>query len=137
MVELMGGNLDKAFKELNINAKKLVETESNYQVWSMPDVEFEFLCNVSENDWKEDFGWWRSGKCIYEGTAYVEYIVNGEKMYGYETEDEPIRTEFSSYTQWINEVMNLSTEKNVVIFAESLASDNDLKLSDFIAKYEK
>lgn len=138
MIEIMGGNLDKSFEELGIKASKIVETtDSEYQVWSMTENEFETLCSVPETDWKEDFGWWRSGRCIYEGSASVEYIVNGEKMLGYESESSFTGNEFTSYTNWLNEVMNLSTEKNVVIFAESLARDNGLKLSEFISKYEK
>jgi len=139
MIEIMGQKLDKAFEELRIVAKKVVETkEDKYQVWEMSDQEFDKLLVVSDDQWEMDYGWWRSGRCIYEGSATKEYIVNGEKMMGYENNKELyyIKSKHDSFSDWLSDVMNLSTEKNLVVFAESLAADNGMKLSEFIAKYE-
>lgn len=137
MVEIMGGNLDKAFEQLGIKATKVVESESGYQVWQLSEEDFNFIAGLKDEDWKDDFGWWRSGKCIYEGTASVEYLINGEFMLGYEIDHQGGTDVFDSYTDWLNYGMNLSSDLNTVIFAESLASDNSMKLSEFIKKYEK
>ncbi|MED3792471.1 hypothetical protein P4571_08440 [Niallia alba] len=143
MVEIMGQSLDKAFRELGIEAKKLIETSSKkFQVWELSDKEFERLLFVSDDQWEAGYGWWRSGRCIYEGLAEHEYVVNGEKMLGYISDSDDkedllyIKSKHDSFSDWLSDVMNLSTEKNLVIFAESLASDNGMKLSEFISKYE-
>ncbi|PAV30290.1 hypothetical protein CIL05_07420 [Virgibacillus profundi] len=138
MVEIMGQNLDNAFEQLDVNADRMVETEeTKLQVWQMSELEFDRLAAIPDEDWHEDFGWWRNGRCIYEGRATTEYIVNGEKMLGYGSDMELFGNEFITYSQWFNEAMNLSTDTNLVIFAKSLASDNGMSLSEFISKYEK
>ncbi|MCA1027050.1 hypothetical protein LCM23_13190 [Cytobacillus kochii] len=139
MKQILGQNLDKAFKVLNIEAKKLVETQENkYQVWELNEQSFDELIMCEE--WEESFGWWRSGRSIYEGSAEKIFNVNGKQMLGYINEVtymDYFDKDYSSYTDWLSEVMCLSTEKNVAIFAESLAEDNGMSLSEFISTFEK
>ncbi len=60
MIEILGGDLDLAFKELNINAIKTYQGESKFyykfQVWELNEDDFEKLCSISENDWKYEWG---------------------------------------------------------------------------------
>jgi len=64
MKEILGGELDLAFKELNIKANKTFQSKHNNtdftQVWELSDEDFEKICNIEEKDWKDDWGWWRS-----------------------------------------------------------------------------
>lgn len=104
-------------------------------MWQLTDSNFDKL--LAFDEWNQEYGWWRSGRCIYEGSADTNYKVNGNEMYGYSPDTEIYLTEFDTYTDWLSNVMNLTTEKNIAIFAESLAHDNGLTLSEFIAKYQK
>ena len=147
-MEIMGQNLDVAFKDLGIQATMTHKTppqgyESELEVWEMSKSEFEKLCAIKEDEWKYDLSWFRSGECIYGGSATVEYIVNGNTMLGYEPEkpfdaedDFAFKREHNCYTDWLSEVMDLGTAKNVVIFATSLAKDNGLTLAEFMKKYQ-
>lgn len=69
MKEILGAELDKAFEELNINATKTYEAKNIrykyqeiYQVWELSDDDFELICNMVEEDWKDNWGWWRIGR---------------------------------------------------------------------------
>lgn len=151
-MEIMGQELDLAFQELGIKATKTHETPkkdyfSSYQVWELSDSQFEELEQVSDSQWQDNYGWWRTGGCIYEGDASVEYLVNDQTMMGYtpnavfaDEEDEDgesfFETVFKDYSQWMSQSMNLTKDTNMVIFATSLAKDNGMKLSEFMKKYQ-
>lgn len=62
MKEILGSNLETAFKELNINAKKTFQTNRSSdfaQVWELSDEDFKKICDIPDGDWKDDWGWWR------------------------------------------------------------------------------
>lgn len=139
MIEILGSKLDKAFEVFGINARKTYQ-DPEYQVWEMDEKEYEKLNNVSDDDWKNDFGWWRKGNCIYEGTANADYVVNGLEMMGYSRDDESKELHkggiYDNYTEWLSEVMDLGTIKNIAIFAISLAKDNNMTLAEFMYEYQ-
>ena len=140
-MEIIGSKLDLAFEELNIPATKTFNAnDDSLQVWEIDDSEFNKLLIVSDDDWKVEYGWWRTGRSIYEGTADTEYTVNGNKMSGYTNDnvDEYSLDEYNydSYSDWLSNVMSLSTEKNISIHAYSLASDNNMTLTEFMKTYQ-
>lgn len=146
-MEIIGKQLDKAMKILGVNAVKKYQSkkESPFQVWELSEEDFAHLNAVGEDQWEHDFGWWRTGGCVFEGEATVEFMVNGEKMLGYnegnykayeEYDDMEPDTIFNNFESWFHESMGLGKETNMAIFAESLARDNNMKLSDFMNKYQ-
>ena len=149
-MEIMGQNLDLAFKELGINATKVHQTvnrdyEGEYQVWEVFGEDEEKLMNIKNEDWKDEYGWWRTGECMYGGSATVEFTVNGHKMLGYkpervyfDDEDEELyfQTEYNCYTDWLSGAFDLGNAKNTVIFATSLAKDNEMSLAEFMKTYQ-
>lgn len=140
-MEIIGAKLDLAFKELDIAATKTFNAnDDSLQVWEINDTDFNNLLVVSDDNWKVEYGWWRTGRSIYEGTADTEYTVNGNKMSGYTNDnvDEYSLDEYKydSYTDWLSNVMSLSTEKNISIHAYSLASDNNMTLTEFMNTYQ-
>lgn len=121
----------------------------------MRDSDFSKLYSIPDEEWKEEWGWWRYGHCILEGSASIVYIVNGHKMLGYEpkikidnldnSEDKEIEKEywgykftkdFSTYTEWLHEIMNLGNLKHTACFAVSLAKENGMSLSDFMERFQ-
>lgn len=161
MKEILGSNLDKAFQELNILATKTFENKEGYdniykfQVWEMADEKFKKICDIPDEDWKDNWGWWRESSCIYEGRELYEYTVNGKKMLGYipEIDEEEAKyedneedkefvlnfykyIESKNFTAWLSEVFNLSTERNITSFAISLAKENGITLAEFMDRYQ-
>lgn len=164
-IEIFGENLEKAFLDLGITAKRTYQAKNvdgyiKPEVWEVSDNDFKTMCSLSDDDWKDDWGWWRNGGCIYEGAIEAEYDVNGKKMFGYRDKrigavledvdhddkddveyaescvDEYKNQKFASYIQWLYETQSASTSYNIAYFAFSLAKDNGLKLADFMAKFQ-
>ena len=155
-IEIMGGNLDLAIKELEINATKLIDFHSedyyiNYQVWEMDRPELEKLNNCDNDEWIMEYGWYRIGEARTGITK--TFIVNGKEMLGvyeennmYETsytdDDEPYYLEpnekvheFKNIARYYFDYVGISTEYNFVYFTTALAKLNNMKLSEFVAKY--
>lgn len=158
-IEIIGSKLARAFDEFNISAKQTYGTrDSEYEVWELSSTEFDKLIVTDESVWEDKLSgsWWREGRCIYQGSELAEFIVNGEQFYGYKSEmnqfddDEDYEVEdddeeaikedkllsFDSFTDWLSKMHDLSTERNISIFAMSLAEDNGVKLSEFMTKYQ-
>ncbi len=52
----------------------------DYQVWLLSKEDFNILCAVKEEDWKESWGWWRHALGSNMGLVLSEYIINDEKI---------------------------------------------------------
>ena len=85
-VEIIGGEgIELAFKDLNINAKctyKSKQLPFYAEVWEISVDDFKMLCDYPDEKWKEEWGWWRQGYCVYHNNIYNDYTVNGKMMYG-------------------------------------------------------
>jgi len=141
IIEIMGKDLDLAFKELNANARKTFESADGFQVW---DIAHSKLEEIENSDWKSEYGWWRYGYCTLEGSDTFEYTVNDQIMNGWspsyntDEENEILTTnKYISYIDWLDEVFNLSKEINKVVFAKSLARENNISLKEFMSIYQK
>lgn len=63
---LAGAGFERAVDELKIKAKctysesptKLL-ARGAYHVWEVEDESFDFLTKLTEEDWKDEWGWWR------------------------------------------------------------------------------
>ena len=82
IVEIIGGDgLEFAFKDLNMNAQCTYKNEQlpfHIEVWEVSADDFKTLCDIPDEKWKDVWGWWRQGYCIYHGNIYNDYIVNGK-----------------------------------------------------------
>lgn len=61
----------------------------NYQVWALSKKDFDNLCAFDEDNWKEDWGWWRYATGSNLGGVGHEYVIHGERILawdGYERE---------------------------------------------------
>ena len=117
-VEIIGGaGLEFAFKDLSMDAKCTYKSEQlpfHVEVWEVSADDFKTLCDYPDEKWKDVWGWWRQGHCVYHGNIYNDYIVNGKMMYGYEPaecedyEQQP----YDSFYNYLRHVHNLSTFYN-------------------------
>lgn len=154
-IEIMGGNLDLAFKELGIEAVKLVEINNKeqywtpFQVWELDKAE---LSKVNKDNWKDEYGWYRIGETM--DNTKKTFIVNGKEMIGHYNEDSYLEMDFDDETdeeivlpphkvvhdfdnfgEYFTEYLGLSTEYNYVYFSTLFAKLNNMKLSEFVKTY--
>ncbi|MEK4025334.1 hypothetical protein [Sporosarcina sp. FSL W7-1283] len=156
LIQIIGQNLDVAFKELSIKASKVYESKENefgskYQVWELAEIEYEKLQLTEDYDWKDGYGWWRNGGCNHSKDGTFEFNVNENKMIGFKNEFHYYHSEeylseleeegeeipsYSTFSEWFNEYMSLSKEVNLAYFAHSLADINGLTKAEFFQKFE-
>lgn len=146
-MEIIGKQLDVAMQMIGEGVEKTYQGEgsSPFQVWELSKDAYKNLNCIGEDQWEEHFGWYRTGGCVFEGKATVEFTVNGEKMLGYnegnhksyeDYDDMEPDTDFKNFKDWFYESMGLGKDTNMAIFAESLARDNNMKSSEFFKKYQ-
>ena len=139
MIEILGNDISKGLEAFGIEAKNTYKSkETELCVWEMDSDNFERLDNISDDDWNMEYGWWRSARCLYEGSELKEYKVNGLVMNGYINEDCSIYYDdnFKSFTDWLISIFDLGSERNVAAFATSLAEDNEVTLAMFMKAYQ-
>lgn len=157
MKEILGGSLDLAFKELEIGATKTYEgntnLDKNTQIWELKDGEFEKLCNISDDDWKGEWGWWRSsegsnmynplslfninGHCItaWDGHGRLRALeeVNGNTNHpDYWYQDR----KYKNLLEYFCEEIGASQPRNVCALAVDLARINNIKMSELFQNYQ-
>lgn len=154
MKQILGSGLARAFQALKIKAERKYKNP-RFEVWELSEAEYKRLCNVPDEDWKDEaFGWWRWGECILEGSPLYSFTVNGRKMLGWlddkaiadlnkgedpeDMVDETYYTgeKYESFTDWLLSVMRLSAERHIACFAISLAKENGLTLAEFMKQYQ-
>lgn len=153
MKEILGGDLDLAFKELNINAIKTYEGNTHLddvtQIWEVQNEDFEKLCNMSEDDWKYEWGWWRSAEGSNVCNPLSTFIINKEKITAWDddnrleadkAEDEDDKylfdREYSNLLEYFCDEIGASQPRNVCALAVDLANINNIKLSELFKKYQ-
>lgn len=92
MKEILGGDgIEKAFEALDIKAnytyKRIMPPDNHWyhgeahEVWELDDEDFETLCDIKEEDWKEKWGWWRSAEGTnLEGEPTRKMIIKGKEI---------------------------------------------------------
>ena len=141
MREIIGQNIEKACQALGINA--VLEGHADFgwygvcDVYQVDDEGYKRLCEVKDEDWPDDWGWWRHGHCIYdkEDTPLVTYSVNGHEMLGYAMEGKD-KTPYIDFTSWCCWAMNVSALRNIIYFATSLAEYNGMTLVEFMSTFQ-
>jgi hypothetical protein len=91
MIELLAGNcIFRAFKALRIDAKRTYKRKriphdgryhgEAFEVWEISEADSEKLFGISDDDWKETWGFWRYAVGSNMGSPCDEYIVAGHKL---------------------------------------------------------
>lgn len=169
---LAGGRFTKAVQDLGLASASRVYryrlnqsgVRENYQVWKLSKEDFDKLCAIKDDDWKNKWGWWRYAAGSNLGDVTCEYIINGRKLKAW---DGSVRTELkelcpaycSDYESgicggtsqdidecfnnreypdiitYLREEIGASTEKNVCACTVDLARQNGMKLSELFKQY--
>lgn len=95
---LAGGKFAKAVDDLALtSAVRTYQYQpdpeicrEDYQVWLLSKEDFDNLCAIDNDDWKEDWGWWRYCTGSNMISPLHEYAIHGTKIMawdGHERED--------------------------------------------------
>jgi hypothetical protein len=177
MVEILAGDgIENAFKDLGINArntyKRAMPADDGmyhgeaYEVWELSSEDYERLCNISDDDeddenWKEEWGWWRSAEGSNMGDVEDEFIINGQKIMAWrgghredlsqewENESEEEKESYKDYDEYEEtwcphtykdlldyfcDEIGASTETNVCALATDLAEQNNMTMGELFTK---
>lgn len=149
MKEILGAELDKAFEELNINAKKTYEAkklhykyQEVYQVWELSDEDFEKICDLTEEDWKDDWGWWRSAEGSNMCNPLSRFNINHHYLKAWDSDnrlesvDYYCHRKYEYLTQYMCDEIGASTGKNICALAVDLARINGITMGELFRKYQ-
>lgn len=135
MAEIFGGNgLYKAFKALNIDAKRTYKSshEPYYEVWELNKNGLKLLEETPE--WDDAWGWFRHAKGSNMGTAADFFTVNGQFMIGWETRDG--NDTYDSLMDYFHKGLNVGMESNICALAVDLARVNGVSMGRLFEIYE-
>ena len=151
MKEILGGELDKAFEELEMNAKKTYETKG-YQVWEISDEDFEKICSMKEEDWKDNWGWWRSVEGSNMGSVNARYNINHRYINAWDgysrienieenktcEPDDRYWNErkYNNLLEYFCDEMGASQPRNVCALTTDLAAQNNMTMAELFMKYQ-
>ena len=146
MKTILGGSLDIAFKESGIGAVKTYEGKTYFddktQVWELSDENYEKLCRFTDEDWKENWGWWRGAEGSNLGSVHKRYNINNHYLIawdGYSREnnkDYYMDRNYPSLLRYIVDEIGASTERNVCAICVDLAKQNGISLGELFRKYQ-
>jgi len=156
MREILGDKLEKVMEIYNINATKTYQNNSDAtdfrQVWELEDNDFERLCNIPDEDWKDDYGWFRSADGSNMGSVNKRYNINNHYInawdgYGREIQKEENKSlppddrwveprKYFDLLEYFCEELGASTERNVAALVIDLAKQNGIKMSELFKKYQ-
>lgn len=153
MVEILGQDLSFPFEHFGIYAdmtyKQLTphRNEPLFEVWEMEDLEFEKICDISDEEWNNlegNSGWWRHSVDCNLGEATHEIMINRYFINGWllnddfeclnEDDEEPKNTCFEYLLDYIYTELRISTEKNITAITIGLAKRNNMSLSELFHK---
>ncbi|MGE6515178.1 hypothetical protein [Lysinibacillus sphaericus] len=152
--QIIGANLDLSFPELKISATKVHETEKDWlgvalQVWEMEEREYQKFGLIEEDDWKQEYGWWRNAGCNHTGKKH-EFIVKGHRMIGFaednhylhdreyyalEDGEELPQIKFENLHEYLENYIGISKHENYTYFVHSLAEINGLTKAEIFKRY--
>ncbi len=150
MKEILGGSLENAFRELSINAVKTYEGNTHLssltQVWEVEDEDFDKLCEIKEEDWEYEWGWWRGAEGSNVNNPLSRFNINNHyitawdgygRLYAMSERDGMYRDrKYSDLLEYFCDEIGASTEKNVCAVAVDLAKINNIKLGELFRKYQ-
>lgn len=138
---LAGDGFSNAVTDMNLNARKQYGGRI-YEVWSIAGSDYKKICDITDDDWKDEWGWWRyaDGSNITDWPIRL-FLVNKEQMIGYFKEldsDEisPYVKNYSSLTDYLYNEIGASAERNICAVSVDLAKLNGMTLAELFQKYQ-
>ena len=164
-IEILGGEgLERAFKALNIKAKRTYRgsKEPYYEVW---EIEKSDLYVLEDAEWKDAWGYWRYAKGSNMGTACSFFQVNGKELIAWDGdkrdyliedwfgEDDNVKSkfhysmkeyeekymprEYDTLLEYLCEELGVSTARNVCALAVDLAKTNGYTMAELFEEFEE
>ena len=126
-----------------------------YQVWLLSKEDFDNICAIDNDDWKDDWGWWRHAYGSNLGAVDCAYVINGEKLMAWDglqrkewcrdcsdcagtekDKDECFHDhQYPDILIYLCDEIGASTERNVCACTIDLARQNNLTLAELFKKY--
>lgn len=156
---LAGDSFETAVREFNLDAKKTFGN-SRFEVWDISQGSLDALNSIPDEEWKEDYGWYRfSGGCNISHYPTHEFYINENKMIGfydpcqYEPYLDYVREHkysgeqlssidhnfFFHYirlTVYLCDMFGISTETNICSVCVDLAKLNNMTMAELFEKFE-
>lgn len=160
---LAGGEFANAVKSLGLTSAvcayhyqpQPTHWREEYQVWLLSKEDFDNICAIDNDDWKDDWGWWRHAYGSNLGTVDCAYIINGEKLMAWDglqrkewcqdcsdcagtekDKDECFHDhQYPDILIYLCDEIGASTERNVCACTIDLARQNNLTLAELFKKY--
>lgn len=156
MKEILGGDLERAFVDLNIIAKKTYEgstlLDDKTQVWELSDEDHIILCNMSEGDWKDEWGWWRSAVGSNMCNPISRFNVNHHYIQAWDgqgrldllEENKSVKPDeryweerkYDNLLQYLGSEIGASQPRNVCALVVDLAAINNMTIGELFNKYQ-
>lgn len=160
---LAGGEFANAVKSLCLTSAvctyhyqhQPTHWREEYQVWLLSKEDFDNICAIDNDDWKDDWGWWRHAYGSNLGAVDCAYVINGEKLMAWDglqrkewcrdcndcagtekNKDECFHDhQYPDILIYLCDEIGASTERNVCACTIDLARQNNLTLAEFFKKY--
>ena len=162
MKEILGCGVVNALMGLGIEAECTYTDNEAYEVWQLTDADYQKICNIKDEDWKENWGWWRyaEGTNIEESPT-KEFIINGQPIVAWynetalndfvedclsddegQTKEELVKEwheshiKYDGLLEYCSRQHGASTEKNVCAITIGLAKLNNMTLGELWTKHQ-
>lgn len=149
MIEVIGYNeFGKALEKLGIEAHRTLDPIGHQgvdvSVWEMSRKSFKALSDAvtTEEWWEEQNAGWYHAVGTNLGEVNKRFRVNGHYLEAWDNEDEhdPDRvrhgnTPFRSISEYLDNCVGATTQRNVVSCYYDLARQNGMKISELLRKY--
>lgn len=141
MKEILANNLTDFFDSVNIEAKRTYKGE-RYEVWELSDVDYEKICDMTEEEFNELAGnedsWWRyaTGSVLMYPKDKIK--INNQDIIAWKDSiyKNKERREYSSLLEYFCEHLGVSLPRNIVACATDLAKYNNMTMGELFMKYE-
>lgn len=139
-IEIIGGDeIEQAFKDLGVcyNTTYFYENkdkELSFGVYEISEDDFlNKLDSISEENWKDEWGWWRWSEGSNMGSVDKRFVINGHNINAWNEGISICR--YDNLIDYLYNHVNISTETNICNLTVDLAKQNGLTLGELFNKY--
>lgn len=157
MREILGNQLEEAFKALGIIGKKTYTTilkyGIEYSIYQLEDDQYEKLCDTPDELWLDDYGFWRGANgCNLSQDEVDTFEINKQPIIAFlgsfredlEIENASLpeedrwerEKEYGTLLEYLCDEIGASQERNIIAIAIDLAKMNDMSVSELFTKYQ-
>jgi len=144
MLEILAMELDSAVTDIGVLAKKAYQGKE-YQVWELDKKEFEKLCRIPDEEWKDNWGMWRSAKGSNMRVPEDEYMINNHLILAWdgsartEVEDDEyyLDRSYANLLEYFSNELGASQPRNVCALAIDLARANGITMAELFSRCQE